>query len=57
MIRLWLWPVMLAVLTLSGLISGLVSEGTGDIWAWVGLGIPVLFCIYFGVIRKTKTNN
>lgn len=53
MIRLWLWPFMLAALTLSGLTSGLVSENIGDMWAWVGLGIPVLVCIYYGFIRKT----
>lgn len=52
MIRLWLWPFMLAVLTLTGLISGLVSESVGDIWAWVGLGIPVLMGVYYGFIRK-----
>lgn len=52
MIRLWLWPFFLALLILTGLISGLVSEGIGDAWAWIGLGIPVLACIYFGFIRK-----
>jgi hypothetical protein len=52
MIRLWLWPFILAVLTLTGLISGLVSESVGDIWAWVGLGIPVLMGVYYGFIRK-----
>jgi hypothetical protein len=52
MIRLWLWPFMLAVLTLTGLISGLVSESVGDMWAWVGLGIPILVCVYCGAIRK-----
>lgn len=54
MIRLWLWPVVFAALILSGLISGLVSESTGDFWAWLGLGLPVLCCIYYGFIRQTK---
>jgi len=52
MIRVWLWPMMLVVLTLTGLISGLVSESAGDIWAWAGLGIPILVSVYYGVIRK-----
>lgn len=52
MIRLWLWPVVLAALTLSGLISGLVSDGVGDFWAWIGLGVPVLIVTYWGFIRN-----
>ena len=55
MIKLWLWPVVLAVLTLTGLISGLVSDNIGDTWAWIGLGVPILTGIYFGFIRKSKT--
>lgn len=52
MIRLWLWPLALVTLTLSGLISGLVSNGIGDVWAWVGLGIPVLVMVYFSFYHK-----
>jgi len=39
--RLWGWPLALAVLTASGLLSALVSDGWGDVWSWVGLGVPV----------------
>lgn len=52
MIRLWLWPLVLALLILTGLISGLVSDGIGDVWAWLGLGVPMLVGIYFGFLRK-----
>lgn len=51
MIKLWLWPVMLAILTISGLVSGLVSDGIGDIWAWIGLGIPILSGGYHSLFR------
>lgn len=54
MIKLWLWPVMLAMLTATGLVSGLVSDGPGDIWAWIGLGIPVMSGVYYGLLRRQK---
>jgi hypothetical protein len=40
-LRLWGWPVVLGLLTLSGLLSALVWDGWGDTWSWVGLGVPV----------------
>jgi hypothetical protein len=52
MIKLWLWPIVLAILTLTGLISGLISDSLGDVWACIGLGIPVLIGFYFGFIRS-----
>lgn len=52
MIRLWLWPCVLALLIMTGLISGLVSDDAGDTWAWIGLGVPALVCIYYGFIRR-----
>lgn len=55
MIKLWFWPACLAILTLTGLVSGLASEGIGDIWAWIGLGAPVLAGIYFGFIAKASS--
>ncbi|AMO24734.1 hypothetical protein GCM10027034_09220 [Ramlibacter solisilvae] len=40
--RIWGWPIVLGVLTASGLVTALVSDGgPGDIWSWVGLGVPV----------------
>ena len=39
--RIWAWPVALGVLTASGLASALVSDNWGDVWSWVGLGVPV----------------
>ena len=45
---MWAWPIGLGVLTASGLVSGLVSDHLGDVWAWVGLGVPVVVMCYYG---------
>ncbi|OVZ57991.1 hypothetical protein CDO44_16590 [Pigmentiphaga sp. NML080357] len=50
--RIWGWPLALGVLTATGLLSALVSDTWGDAWSWVGLGIPVLAMIWFGLRRQ-----
>lgn len=40
--RVWAWPIALALLTASGLLSALVSDDWGDAWAGFALGLPVL---------------
>lgn len=52
MIKLWLWPVTLAILTATGLVSGLMSDGVGDFWAWIGLGTPLLIGAYYSFFHK-----
>ncbi len=42
MIRLWLWPVLVALLSALGLIAGLVSDGVGDWLSWAVLAVPVV---------------
>lgn len=49
----WRWPVVLGLLTASGLVSALVSEGWGDVWSWLALGLPV-FTIAWCVWRPTR---
>lgn len=39
--RIWLWPLVVALLSLLGLIAGLVSEGLGDWLSWAALVVPV----------------
>jgi hypothetical protein len=39
--RIWTWPVSIGLVTASGLLSALVSDGWGDWWSWAALGIPV----------------
>ncbi|MBB4842340.1 uncharacterized membrane protein YjjP (DUF1212 family) [Paucibacter oligotrophus] len=51
-VRLWTWPVLLGLLSASGLLSALVSEGWGDVWSWFALGLPV--AVMAGLaLRKT----
>jgi hypothetical protein len=45
----WRAPIALGVLTASGLLSALVSDGIGDVWAWIGLAAPLVaagYCIW-----------
>ncbi len=46
--RLWGWPLLLGLLTASGLFTALVSDHWGDVWSWVALGIPVAVMAWFG---------
>ena len=39
-------PLLLAALTVIGLVAGLLGDDWLDVLAWVGLGIPVLACLY-----------
>ena len=47
--HIWAWPLGLGVLTASGLVSGLVSDHWGDIWSWIGLGVPVAVMSLFSL--------
>nr|WP_225977955.1 hypothetical protein [Paracidovorax avenae] len=50
--RVWGWPIALGLLTASGLLSALVSDGWGDTWSWVALGVPVAVMAWFGWLRR-----
>ncbi|MCQ4297169.1 hypothetical protein NAU58_16450 [Pseudomonas stutzeri] len=41
MMRIWLWPILIGVVSTFGLIAGLVSEGAGDWLSWLALAAPV----------------
>ena len=38
----WRIPLVLAALTVLGLVAGLLGDGWLDVLSWVGLGIPAL---------------
>jgi hypothetical protein len=40
--RIFAWPGAIALLSLIGLIAGLVGDGAMDLLAWAGLAAPVL---------------
>lgn len=46
MMRIWLWPVLIGVLSTLGLIAGLVSEGAGDWLSWLALAAPVIIGLH-----------
>lgn len=51
--RMWGAPIVLGVLTATGLVTALVSEnGWGDWWSWVGLGIPVAVMAWYSWVDK-----
>jgi hypothetical protein len=46
--KMWGAPIALGVLTATGLLSALVSDGGfGDWWSWVGLGVPVAVMAWY----------
>lgn len=49
MMRVWLWPMAIGVLVAVGLGAGLMSDGSGDLVAWAGLGVPVLVAAWYGL--------
>lgn len=49
LLSLWGWPFALGALTLSGLLSALVSDGIGDVWSWLALGVPIGTMVWFGL--------
>jgi hypothetical protein len=40
--RVWAMPIVLGVLTLSGLVAGLLADGAWDLGAAAALALPVL---------------
>lgn len=45
--RIWAWPIVLGLLSGSGLITALVADGWGDWWSWLGLGLPVAVAAWY----------
>jgi hypothetical protein len=50
--RVWTWPLVIAAFSLSGLLSALVSDGWGDVWAWLALGLPLMVIARFSFGRR-----
>lgn len=50
--KLWTWPLVLGLLSATGLVSALVSDGWGDTWSWFALGLPVAVMAWFGWGRR-----
>ena len=55
--RMWGWPLVLGLLSASGLLTALVSDGWGDWWAWLGLGVPVAVMAWFAWVPRKPTRH
>nr|WP_314631331.1 hypothetical protein [uncultured Noviherbaspirillum sp.] len=50
--RIWGWPLVIAVVSLVGLIAGLVGDDGWDWFAAACLGLPVLLTVWLGLVRR-----
>lgn len=48
-LKLWGMPILLALLTVIGLLSALLSDGVWDTVSAFALGIPVLTGLWYGL--------
>jgi len=39
--RIWLWPTLIGIASIVGLVSALVGDGIFDLLSWLTLAIPV----------------
>jgi len=46
MLRTWVIPLCLSLLTAVGLISALLGDGLWNVLSWLALAAPVGLCIY-----------
>lgn len=46
-IKLWGMPIVLGVLSITGLIAALVGDGIWDVLSWIALAIPVIVMIKY----------
>ena len=51
---LWGWPLAIALLSGAGLVGALVGDGSWDGLAWVGLGVPCVVALWFGLRGRRK---
>jgi hypothetical protein len=54
-LNLWGKPLLIAFLSLSGLIAALVGDGIWDVYSWIALGIPVIWMIWYWYNPASKT--
>jgi hypothetical protein len=51
-LSVWTWPLAVNALATTGLVSALVSDGWGDVWAWLALGLPVALMTWLALRRR-----
>ena len=50
---LWGWPIVMGVLSTTGLLTALVSDTWGDWWSWAALGVPVAVMGWYSWPRRS----
>lgn len=50
----WKAPIAIAVVSLLGLVAGLLGDGGWDMASWLGLGLPVAVCAWHGLRRPPR---
>lgn len=53
-IRIWRAPLWLAALSALGLVAALLSDGPGDVLAWLALAVPVLVVAWCAAPRVQR---
>lgn len=51
-VRVWTAPVLLGIVSVVGLVAALLSDGAGDVLAWLTLAAPVGTVVWFVPRRK-----
>jgi hypothetical protein len=47
------WPLVLAVITVAGLLSALFGDNRWDVLSWVLLSLPMLLILWLLFLRRT----
>ena len=51
---LWGAPIALGIVTVVGLLAGLIGDGAWDAVSWAGLGLLVWVCAWYGSLRRVR---
>lgn len=52
--RVWRMPLILASITVFGLLAALLGRGIWHVAAWIALAIPILVAVQFGPGRERR---
>lgn len=50
--HVWRAPIILAIVTIFGLLAALLGTGGWHVASWIALVVPIVVCIRFGVFFK-----
>jgi hypothetical protein len=49
--RVYLAPILIGLLSFSGLLAGLLSDGLARYFSWLSVGSPLIVCLWFYLRR------